>query len=91
MSKLTRFREELKKRGFDGALISSKVNQIYLSNFNFDDGFVVVTPKMAYVMTDSRYEEVAHKTLDSNPDFVIVTTIDSKHEEYIICRDSGYS
>jgi len=72
MSKLTRFREELAKRGFDGALISSKVNQIYLSSFNFDDGFVVVTPKKAYVMTDSRYEEVAHKTLDGNPDFEIV-------------------
>lgn len=72
MSKLKRFREELIKRGFDGALISSKVNQIYLSSFNFDDGFVVVTKRSAYVMTDSRYEEVAHKVLDQNPDFSIV-------------------
>ena len=72
MSKLSKFRARLAEKGFDGAFISSKANQIYLSEFNFDDGFVVVTPKMAYVMTDSRYEEVAHKTLDSNPDFEIV-------------------
>ena len=73
MSKLTKFREKLAEKGFDAALISSKMNQIYLSDFNFDDGYVVVTPEKAYVMTDSRYEEVAHKTLDSNPDFEIVT------------------
>lgn len=72
MSKLTKFREKLAEKGFDAALISSKMNQIYLSDFNFDDGYVVVTPEKAYVMTDSRYEEVAHKTLDSNPDFEIV-------------------
>ena len=72
MSKLTKFRNELTKKGFDGALISSKANQIYLSDFNFDDGYVVITPRKAYVMTDSRYEEVAHKTLDGNPDFEIV-------------------
>lgn len=72
MSKLNKFRAKLTERGFDSALISSKANQIYLSNFNFDDGFVLVTAKRAYVMTDSRYEEVAHKTLDGNPDFEIV-------------------
>ncbi len=72
MSKLLRFREQLKEKGFEGALISSKINQLYLSDFDFDDGYVVVTPKKAYVMTDSRYEEVAHKTLDGNPEFEIV-------------------
>lgn len=72
MSKLQRFRDSLKEKGFDGAVISSKLNQYYLSDFPFDDGYVVVTSKMAYVVTDSRYEEVAHLALDSNPEFEVL-------------------
>ena len=72
MSKLTRFRTELNALGFDGAIISCKENQYYLSDFNFDDGYVVVTNKKGYVITDSRYEEVAHLALDQNPEFEIL-------------------
>lgn len=72
MSKLQRFRTALNEKGFDGAVISSKLNQYYLSDFPFDDGYVVVTSKTAYVVTDSRYEEVAHLALDANPEFEVL-------------------
>ncbi len=72
MSKLQRFREKLSASGFDSAVITSKINQYYLSDFPFDDGYVLVTPVKGYVITDSRYEEVAHLALDANPEWEVV-------------------
>ncbi len=72
MSKITRFRKKLTEYGFDSAVITSKINQYYLSDFPFDDGFVVITPEKGYVITDSRYEEVAHLALDSNPEWEVI-------------------
>ncbi len=72
MSKLTKFREKLNATGFDSTVITSKINRFCLSEFSFDDGYVVVTPEMAYVITDSRYEEVAHIALDENPEWEVI-------------------
>ena len=65
MSKLTRFRTELNALGFDGAIISCKENQYYLSDFNFDDGYVVVTNKKGYVIySDIKIDKSLDKYLD---------------------------
>jgi len=60
MSRLQKFRDALKMGGFDAAIVSDKRNQRYLSDFDFDDGLVLVTHKKAYLLTDFRYEEAAH-------------------------------
>ncbi len=60
MSHLSNFKAALEKGGFDAAIVSEKINQRYLSDFDFDDGLVLVTSKKSYLITDFRYIEAAH-------------------------------
>ncbi len=60
MSHLSAFRSVLTEQGFDAAIVSDRLNQRYLSDFHFDDGFVLVTRGKAYLLTDFRYVEAAH-------------------------------
>ncbi len=59
MSHLSAFRASLGAAGFDAAVLSGKLSQRYLSDFDFDDGLVVVTAAAAYLLTDFRYAEAA--------------------------------
>lgn len=59
MSHLTRLKEEMKKRGVDAVIITSEINQRYLTGFDYTDGLVVVTDKRACLLTDFRYIEAA--------------------------------
>lgn len=51
----------LKKECLDAFLITSEINQTYLTRFRFTDGFVLVLRDEAYLITDSRYSEAANK------------------------------
>ena len=59
MSHLSRLREVLAAKGLDAVLITSEMNQQYLTGFYFQDGLVVVTEKRACLLTDFRYIEAA--------------------------------
>lgn len=59
MSHLSNFKRELARSGYDAAIVSEKLNQRYLSDFDFDDGLVLVTQKQSYLITDFRYVEAA--------------------------------
>ncbi|MCQ2354630.1 MAG: Xaa-Pro peptidase family protein [Clostridia bacterium] len=59
MSHLSRLKEAMKTKGFDAVIISSEINQRYLTGFNYSDGLVVVTSKRACLLTDFRYIEAA--------------------------------
>ena len=59
MSQLSTFRQSMQNAGFDAAILSGKLNQRYLSDFDFDDGLVLVTSAAAYLLTDFRYAEAA--------------------------------
>lgn len=63
MTHLERFQKRLDALGADGAIVSSEINQRYLSNFDYSDGYILVTPKEAYLLTDSRYVEAAKATV----------------------------
>lgn len=43
------------------ALISSPQNQFYLSGFPFEDGYLLIFPDAAYLLTDFRYREAAER------------------------------
>lgn len=51
--------KKLIEKGAGAALFADKLNQRYLSGFDFDDGYVLVTQKNAYLITDFRYIEAA--------------------------------
>jgi len=57
MTQLKRFQEALLKSDFDCAIISSEINQRYLCDFDFSDGYIIVSADIAYIFTDSRYIE----------------------------------
>ena len=60
MTHLERLRAELARSGFDGVVVSSEINQRYLSGFKYTDGLIVVTAERAALLTDFRYIEAAN-------------------------------
>ena len=60
MTQLQRFQDALKNSEFDAALISSELNQRYISGFNYTDGYILIGREKAYLLTDFRYIEAAH-------------------------------
>ncbi len=71
MSHLSIFRNHLREAGFSAAIISDKLNQLYLTGFDFDDGLVLVTDTSAHLLTDFRYTEAAKA--QASRDFEILT------------------
>ena len=63
---LERLKEKLAEYGSVALLITSEANQAWVSDFEFTDGYVLVTSKRAYVITDFRYLEAAKATLSSD-------------------------
>ncbi len=63
MTHLQKFQGELKEKGA-AALISSAANIFYLSGFSFDDGYLLIFPDAAYLLTDFRYSEAAERQAD---------------------------
>lgn len=58
MTHLQKFQALLRERGA-AALISSHANIFYLSGFSFEDGYLLICPEAAYLLTDARYSEAA--------------------------------
>ena len=59
MTKIQKLQEALRTLDVDCALISSELNQRYLSGFNYSDGYIIVTLDKAYLLADFRYIEAA--------------------------------
>lgn len=71
MTKLKKLQQTMKENGVEGILISSELNQQYISSFAYTDGYIVVFPEKAYLLADFRYIEAAEKEVDQN-DFEII-------------------
>ncbi len=63
MSKLTSLYKKMATEPYDAVIVTSEVNQRYLTGFAFTDGYVVVTKEKAYVLVDFRYIEAAKQTV----------------------------
>lgn len=72
MTNLERFQTALAKAGAEAAIISSEINQRYLSGFHFSDGYILVTQTEGYLLTDSRYIEAA-RAADTHHSVILVT------------------
>ena len=64
MTQLSRFKLSLTQKDFDSAIISSELNQRYLCDFPFTDGYILVTQEKSYIITDFRYEEAMKKAVN---------------------------
>ena len=63
MTQTERFITALKSSNLDGAIISSELNQRYLCDFPFTDGYILITQEKCYILTDFRYEEAIKKAV----------------------------
>lgn len=59
---LDNLRKRLLRESCEGVLVSSEINQRYLSGFNYTDGYVLILPEKAYLLADFRYIEAARNT-----------------------------
>lgn len=73
----------------DGILVTNYKNQYYLSGFDFMDGYVLVTRKKSYLLTDFRYIEAARTETD--PDLEVVLMDQNFHDQIVkqLLRDNG--
>lgn len=79
MTKLEILRKNMKDKGIDSVLVLDELNQHYLSEFAFTDGFLLITHEHAYLVTDFRYYEMALK--NASKDFEI--TMPENRSEFI--------
>lgn len=54
----------------DALLLTSEISQRYATGFPFSDGYVLITGRCAYLLTDFRYAEEARRSVD--PGIVVV-------------------
>ena len=65
MTRLERFKKQMIEKGADAAVISSAINQRYLTDFDYTDGYVLITKNNSYVLADFRYIEAARAAVDA--------------------------
>lgn len=64
--KLTKLRNKMNEMKVDAVLVLDELNQHYLSDFAFTDGFLFITKEKAYLVTDFRYYEMALNRADKS-------------------------
>ena len=83
MSRLDKIRARMAGADIDAILVTSEINQHYLSEFEFQDGLVLITHNNAYLITDFRYYEMALNL--ANKSFRVVTPKDKRREFLFDC------
>ena len=68
-NRLDVFRQKLKKREIDAAIITDEINIGYLCGYRYTDGFLLIDEDKAYLVTDGRYHEEA--ACLSDPHFTV--------------------
>lgn len=71
MNSLSKLRLAMKDKELDAILVLDELNQRYLSNFAFTDGYLLITHTNAYLVTDFRYYEMAEKRADKEFEIVM--------------------
>ena len=64
--RLQKLQAAMKDKGFDALVVTSEINQRYLTGFAYTDGYVLITLGKCYLLTDFRYIEAAKATVDAN-------------------------
>ncbi len=57
--RVTKLRNKMAELSLDAVIVLDELNQHYLSEFAFTDGFLFITKAKAYLVTDFRYYEMA--------------------------------
>ena len=71
MNRTEILKNKLKELGIEALLVTSEVNQRYVTGFEYSDGYALVTQNGVYLITDFRYIEAAKK--EASPEYEIIT------------------
>lgn len=71
MNHINGLRTILQKKEINALLLTSPISQRYAVDYAFTDGYVLITEKDAYLITDFRYKEEAEHSVD--PEITVVT------------------
>ncbi len=66
MSHLKNLQSAMVRESVEAIVVSSEINQRYLSGLNYTDGFVVVLQDKAFLLADFRYIEDARAVVDAS-------------------------
>ena len=84
MNHIAKIQQKLTEKHLSALLITNEKNQYYAGGFAFTDGYVLVSEKKAWLITDSRYIEAAEQTVD---DDIQVLLYDRTHTAETILRE----
>ena len=70
MEKLQKVRAAMLEKGIEALFVTDELNQRYLLGYPFTDGFLLILPEAAYMVTDFRYYEEAMQK--ANPAFEVI-------------------
>ncbi len=59
LSRLSACREKIQDLEMDGYLVTSRVDQYYLTRFNGEDGAALILPRQVHLVTDGRFKDEA--------------------------------
>ena len=85
--RLTKLRNKMTEMGVDAVLVLDELNQHYLSEFAFTDGFLFITQKRALLVTDFRYYEMALNK--ANKGFEVLTPDNRKELVSSVIAEEG--
>ncbi len=78
--------KELKKLRIDAYFVYYLPNVSYLTGFRGSSGYVLITKKKAFFITDFRYKEVSQKEIDKNFEIIIHSGLARKLKEFRFIR-----
>ena len=81
--RLTKLRNKMTELSLDAVIVLDELNQHYLSEFAFTDGFLFITKEKAYLVTDFRYYEMALNKANKSFEVVMPENRKSFLEEII--------
>ncbi len=93
MTKLTRLRQKMIELNVDALLVLDELNQRYLSDFAFTDGFLLITQNKAFMITDFRYYEMAINKADKAFEIVMPENRSAFFDEMLkneSCKTVGF-
>ena len=64
--RIKKLQAAMSEKGFDALVVTSEINQRYLTGFAYTDGYVLITGKACYLLTDFRYIEAAKAVVDAS-------------------------
>lgn len=89
MTHLQRVRKALEKTDFDAIVVSSEVNQYWVTGFYYQDGLAVITRDRAVLLTDFRYIEACKASKAAEEYEIQMPSVRMADAAYAVLRETG--